>query len=56
MGAPGGVTVAGAHALVTGANRGLGKAFVAELLPSDLTSLYPDIQKQWDANDWPWKN
>ena len=25
-------------------------------LPSDLTSLYPDIQKQWDANDWPWKN
>ena len=25
-------------------------------LPSDLTSLYPDIQKQWDTNDWPWKN
>jgi NAD(P)-dependent dehydrogenase (short-subunit alcohol dehydrogenase family) len=25
-------------------------------LPSDLTSLYPDIQKQWDAHEWPWKN
>ncbi|HUH70991.1 MAG TPA: SDR family oxidoreductase [Mycobacterium sp.] len=23
-------------------------------LPSDLTSLYPDIQKRWDANDVPW--
>jgi NAD(P)-dependent dehydrogenase (short-subunit alcohol dehydrogenase family) len=25
-------------------------------LPSDQTSLYPDIQKKWDANEWPWKN
>jgi NAD(P)-dependent dehydrogenase (short-subunit alcohol dehydrogenase family) len=25
-------------------------------LPTDLTSLYPDIQKQWDAHEWPWKN
>jgi NAD(P)-dependent dehydrogenase (short-subunit alcohol dehydrogenase family) len=25
-------------------------------LPSDQTSLYPDVQKRWDANDWPWKN
>jgi NAD(P)-dependent dehydrogenase (short-subunit alcohol dehydrogenase family) len=23
-------------------------------LPNDLTSLYPDIQKRWDANDVPW--
>ena len=25
-------------------------------LPNDQTSLYPDLQKQWDANDWPWKD
>jgi NAD(P)-dependent dehydrogenase (short-subunit alcohol dehydrogenase family) len=25
-------------------------------LPSDQTSLYPDVQKRWDAGDWPWKN
>lgn len=25
-------------------------------LPNDQTSLYPDLQKRWDANDWPWKN
>ena len=25
-------------------------------LPTDLTSLYPAIQKQWDAHEWPWKN
>jgi NAD(P)-dependent dehydrogenase (short-subunit alcohol dehydrogenase family) len=25
-------------------------------LPADLTSLYPAIQSQWDAEDWPWKN
>jgi NAD(P)-dependent dehydrogenase (short-subunit alcohol dehydrogenase family) len=25
-------------------------------LPNDQTLLYPDIQKRWDANDWPWKN
>jgi NAD(P)-dependent dehydrogenase (short-subunit alcohol dehydrogenase family) len=24
-------------------------------LSTDHSSLYPDIQKQWDANDWPWK-
>ena len=23
-------------------------------LPSDLTSLYPDVQKRWDTNDVPW--
>ncbi|MDT5202936.1 MAG: hypothetical protein QOE52_2798 [Mycobacterium sp.] len=25
-------------------------------LPTDLASLYPAIQKQWDDQDWPWKN
>jgi NAD(P)-dependent dehydrogenase (short-subunit alcohol dehydrogenase family) len=25
-------------------------------LPSDQTLLYPDVQKRWDANDWPWKD
>lgn len=25
-------------------------------LPTDLTSLYPAIQKQWDAEDWPWRS
>jgi NAD(P)-dependent dehydrogenase (short-subunit alcohol dehydrogenase family) len=25
-------------------------------LPTDLTSLYPTIQKQWDAEDWPWRS
>jgi NAD(P)-dependent dehydrogenase (short-subunit alcohol dehydrogenase family) len=25
-------------------------------LPNDQTSLYPDIQKRWDTNNWPWKN
>jgi NAD(P)-dependent dehydrogenase (short-subunit alcohol dehydrogenase family) len=25
-------------------------------LPTDHSSLYPDIQKRWDANDWPWTN
>lgn len=25
-------------------------------LPTDHSSLYPEIQKRWDANDWPWKN
>ena len=25
-------------------------------LPTDLASLYPAIQKQWDEPDWPWKN
>jgi len=24
-------------------------------LPSDQTSLYPAIQKQWDDQDWPWE-
>jgi NAD(P)-dependent dehydrogenase (short-subunit alcohol dehydrogenase family) len=24
-------------------------------LPTDHSSLYPDVQKQWDANDWPWR-
>jgi NAD(P)-dependent dehydrogenase (short-subunit alcohol dehydrogenase family) len=24
-------------------------------LPTDLRSLYPAIQKQWDTQDWPWK-
>jgi NAD(P)-dependent dehydrogenase (short-subunit alcohol dehydrogenase family) len=30
--------------------------YVKASLPSDQTLLYPDLQKQWDANDWPWKN
>ena len=25
-------------------------------LPNDLTSLYPELQQRWDANDSPWKN
>ena len=25
-------------------------------LPTDQSSLYPDIQQRWDANDWPWRN
>jgi hypothetical protein len=25
-------------------------------LPNDQTFLYPDVQKRWDANDWPWKD
>jgi NAD(P)-dependent dehydrogenase (short-subunit alcohol dehydrogenase family) len=24
-------------------------------LPTDLVSLYPAVQKQWDNQDWPWK-
>jgi NAD(P)-dependent dehydrogenase (short-subunit alcohol dehydrogenase family) len=24
-------------------------------LPTDLTSLYPAVQKQWDDQDWPWQ-
>jgi NAD(P)-dependent dehydrogenase (short-subunit alcohol dehydrogenase family) len=27
---------------------------VKAALPQDC-SLYPEIQKQWDANDWPWR-
>lgn len=25
-------------------------------LPTDQSSLYPEVQQQWDANDWPWKD
>jgi NAD(P)-dependent dehydrogenase (short-subunit alcohol dehydrogenase family) len=25
-------------------------------LPTDQSSLYPEMQRQWDANDWPWKD
>jgi NAD(P)-dependent dehydrogenase (short-subunit alcohol dehydrogenase family) len=25
-------------------------------LPTDQSSLYPEMQQRWDANDWPWKN
>ena len=25
-------------------------------LPTDQSSLYPELQHQWDANDWPWKS
>ena len=25
-------------------------------LPTDQSSLYPEIQQRWDANDWPWTN
>lgn len=37
---PGGVAIAGKHALVTGANRGLGKAFVRELLDGGAARVY----------------
>jgi len=40
MSAPGRVTIAGTHALVTGANRGLGKAFVAKLLDRGVAVVY----------------
>jgi len=40
MDAPGGVAIDGAHALVTGANRGLGKAFVDELLKRGVSGVY----------------
>jgi len=25
-------------------------------LPNDQELLYADVQKQWDAGDWPWKD
>ncbi len=25
-------------------------------LPTDQSSLYPELQQRWDAKDWPWKN
>jgi NAD(P)-dependent dehydrogenase (short-subunit alcohol dehydrogenase family) len=37
---PGGVAIAGTHALVTGANRGLGKAFVEQLLNRGAAGVY----------------
>jgi NAD(P)-dependent dehydrogenase (short-subunit alcohol dehydrogenase family) len=40
MSADGGVAIAGARALVTGANRGLGKAFVQELLNRGVAGVY----------------
>ena len=40
MNARGGVAIDGAHALVTGANRGLGKAFVDELLKRGVAGVY----------------
>jgi NAD(P)-dependent dehydrogenase (short-subunit alcohol dehydrogenase family) len=38
--APGGVAIEGARALVTGANRGLGKAFVEQLLKLGVAGVY----------------
>ena len=38
--AAGGVEISGARALVTGANRGLGRAFVEELLKRDVAVVY----------------
>jgi NAD(P)-dependent dehydrogenase (short-subunit alcohol dehydrogenase family) len=29
---------------------------VKAALPHDLTSLYPDLQKSWDAGELPWQN
>ena len=40
MNAVGGVSLAGANVLVTGANRGLGKAFVEELLSRGVARVY----------------
>ena len=40
MNAPGVVAITGTHALVTGANRGLGKAFVDELLKRGVAGVY----------------
>jgi len=25
-------------------------------LPNDQELLYADVQKRWDAGDWPWKD
>jgi NAD(P)-dependent dehydrogenase (short-subunit alcohol dehydrogenase family) len=80
--------IEGSTALVSGANRGLGKAFTRALLSAhevaaqtldavekgrpevltddwsrhvkdsvatDQDSLYPDIQRSWDAGESPWK-
>jgi NAD(P)-dependent dehydrogenase (short-subunit alcohol dehydrogenase family) len=40
MNAAGGVAIAGARVLVTGANRGLGRAFVEELLNRGAAGVY----------------
>jgi NAD(P)-dependent dehydrogenase (short-subunit alcohol dehydrogenase family) len=33
-----------------------GTRHVKASLPTDQSSLYPEMQRQWDANDWPWKD
>jgi short-subunit dehydrogenase len=49
----GGVAIAGARALVTGANRGLGKAFVQQLLNRGVAGVYAAARKPdtVDVND-----
>lgn len=53
MNPAGGVAIAGAHAIVTGANRGLGKAFVEELLNRGVAGVYAAARKPdtVDVND-----
>jgi NAD(P)-dependent dehydrogenase (short-subunit alcohol dehydrogenase family) len=58
MRATDGVAIAGAHALVTGANRGLGKAYVDELLHRGAARVYaaarnPDTVEVTDARVIP---
>ncbi|SOX54831.1 KR domain-containing protein [Mycobacterium ahvazicum] len=48
---PGGVAIAGKRVLVTGANRGLGKAFVQELLDGGAARVYAAAQNP-DAVDF----
>jgi NAD(P)-dependent dehydrogenase (short-subunit alcohol dehydrogenase family) len=33
-----------------------GTRHVKASLPNDQTLLYSDVQKRWDAGDWPWKD
>lgn len=46
----GGVRIAGTYALVTGANRGLGKAFVAQLLQRGAAGVYAAARNQDTVN------
>ncbi len=44
------MNINGSVALVTGGNRGLGKAFVQALLDADRHSLNRQMQQVWDSS------